>query len=69
MQIDQKIATMENTLALTWNFDALLYSSMLDNNEIIQTQVNIPAFTSSLSWIKPNVESILSMFTQANLFI
>lgn len=69
MQIDQKIATMENTLALTLNFDALLYSSMLDNNEIIQTQVNIPAFTSSLSWIKPNVESILSMFTQANLFI
>lgn len=69
MQIDQKIATMENTLALTRNFDALLYSSMLDNNEIIQTQVNIPAFTSSLSWIKPNVESILSMFTQANLFI
>lgn len=49
MQIDQKIATMENTLAMTRNFDALLYSSMLDNNEIIQTQVNIPAFTSSLS--------------------
>lgn len=69
MQIDQKIATIENTTAMTRNFDALLYSSMLDNNEIIQTQVNIPAFTSSLSWIKSNVESTLSMFTQANLFI
>lgn len=69
MQIDQKIATTENTMAMTRNFDALLFSSMLDNKEIIQTQVNIPAFTSSLSWIKPNVESILSMFTQANLFI
>lgn len=42
---------------------------MLDNNEIIQTQVNILAFASSLSWIKPNVESFPSMFTQANLFI
>lgn len=60
---------MENTMAMTRNFDALLYSSMLDNNEIKQTQVNIPDFASSLSWIKPNVESVLSMFTQANLFI
>lgn len=42
---------------------------MLDNNEIIQTQVNIPASASSFSWKKPNVESFPSIFTQANLFI